>query len=344
MNIFRFPVVFRFFAYVVFIFVSGIGINYYLKEFKKEKLIRTIIFILISVLFIFVIYNSFYIEKWKFKSLLIFDFKTFLNTASIHDRIFFQGFISITLLTTFLFTLKRFKGKVRVLLIISLVAIDMIIATQLNLYHTAVDFTNPKPTHKAIQNLPEKFPIPDMNEKIADIHDLTAPAIPFLWRNLNIFHKKTSYTGYSPYYFSSMFKCETEGLFHSVIKNPLFYLADSINSDFIIDSLSIDTLSYNKIRIVDFNPNRVELVVKSDKRQLLTFVQNFYPGWEVYINDTEKDLIVSNYTFMSVWIPEGENKMVFEFRPEKTLIAFYISAIIMFVILIYLIAAIFKPS
>ncbi len=344
MNIFRFPAIFRFFAYFAFIIVSGVGIHSFIKKPKKEKLLRTITFILIGILLIFFIYNSFYIEKWKFKNLLLFDFKTFFNAASIHDRIFLQGFTTITILIMFLLILTKFKGKIRIPLLISIVIIDMIIATQLNIYHTVIAFTNPKPTQQAIKNLPENFPLPDMNERIIDIDDLTAPAIPSLWRSLNIFHKKTSFTGYSPYYFSSMFKCETEGLFHSVIKNPLFYLSDSINSHLIIDSLSIDSLSYNKIQIIAFNPNQVELIVKSNRKQLLTFVQNYYTGWKVYINETERELIKSNYTFMSVWIQKGKNTVVFKYKPKNILIAFYISTIVLFVLLIFTVIIIFKSS
>lgn len=334
MNIFRFPTIFRFFAYFAFIITSGIGIHHFIKESKKENLLRTIIFILLGILSIFFIYNAFYIEKWQFKALLLFDFKSFLTSASIHDRIFLQAFISISILITLLIFLKKNKGKLRTSILIGLVILDMIIATQLNIYHTVIAFKNPKPTQQAINKLPEGFPLPDMNEKIIDINDLTTPPIPFLWRSLNIFHKKTSYTGYSPYYFSSMNKCETEGLFHSVIKNPLFYLSDSINSDFLIDSLSIDSAFFNKIQIVSFNPNQVDLVVKSDRKQLLTFVQNHYPGWRVSINNSEQELIKSNYTFMSVWIEKGVSNVTFEYKPKRILIAFYISSIVLYLLLI----------
>ncbi|MFC2151855.1 YfhO family protein [Bacteroidota bacterium] len=342
MNIFRFPNIFRFFAYVIFLIVSGIGINYFLKENKKETLLKNIILALTGVIITFFIYNSLYIEKWKFKKLISFDLKTFLDTASIHDRIVLQAFIVIAILTTFYIILRRLKGKKRNILLILVVIFDMIIATQLNIYHTVIDYTNPKATQQTIKNLPGGIPIPDINEKIKDINDLTAPAIPFLWRNLNIYHKKTSYTGYSPYYFTAMYKSETEGLIHSVIKNPLFYLSDSIHSNYVIDSLSIDSLSSKKIKIKAFNPNQVELNVKSDKKQLLTFVQNYYPGWKAYVNEAEVDLIRSNYTFMSLWIPNGENTVVFKYEPKNILIAFYISTIVLFVLLIFLLINTFK--
>lgn len=336
MSIFRFPTIFRFFAYFIFIILSGIGFNYFLNKNKKESTLKILITVFISIFSVFVIYNSFFIAPWKFKKLLIFDFKTFLDSASIHDRIFLQALIAICILIVLLIILSKVTFKRRDLFVIILVAFDMIIATQLNLYHTVIDFTDPKPTQKAIKILPEGFPLPDIKEKIIDIKDRTAPPIPFLWRNLNVFHKRTSFTGYSPYFFSSMLKSEKKGLIYSVIKNPLFYLANKIDSNFIIDTLSIDSLSYEKIRIETFSPNRVEIKVKSDKIQLLTFVQNFYPGWKAFINGKEVDLIKSNYTFMSLWIPKGENTVIFQYKPHNILIAFYISTSLFIALLIFL--------
>jgi hypothetical protein len=334
MDVFRFPVIFRFFAYFSFIVVAGFGIHSFIKEVRNEKLLRSIIMVFIGILLVFFIFNAFYIEKWKFKSLLFLDFKTFLDSATVNDRIFLQAFISIGLLVVFLFAIK--KIKVRRFLLIGLIAIDMIIATQLNIYHTIVSFDSPKPTQLAINNLPKGFLLPSINEKIMDIKGANTIPIPFLWRNLDIFHKKTSFTGYTPYHFLSKEKCETKGLFHSVIKNPLFYLADDINSNLIIDSLSIDTLSSKKIQITNFNPNRVELIVKNNSTQLLTFVQNYYKGWKVYINKKEGKLIQSNYTFMSVWLPKGENQIVLEYKPKNILNAFYMSAIVLIGLLLFI--------
>ncbi len=334
MNVFRFPVIFRFFAYFSFIVVAGFGIHSFIKEVRNEKLLRSIIMIFIGILLVFFIFNAFYIEKWKFKSLLFLDFKTFLDSATVNDRIFLQAFISIGLLVVFLFAIK--KIKVRRFLLIGLIAIDMIIATQLNIYHTVVSFDSPKPTQLAINNLPKGFLLPSINEKIMDIKGANTIPIPFLWRNLDIFHNKTSFTGYTPYHFLSKEKCETKGLFHSVTKNPLFYLADDINSNLIIDSLSIDTLSSKKIQITNFNPNRVELIVKNNSTQLLTFVQNYYKGWKVYINKKEGKLIQSNYTFMSVWLPKGENQIVLEYKPKNILNAFYMSAIVLIGLLLFI--------
>lgn len=336
MNIFRFPTIFRFFAMVSFILVAGTGINQFFKNEHDQKRLKVIVLAFSAIVLVAIVYNVFFIQKWVFKSLLLFDFKVFLDAASIHDRIFLQAIIALAILVSFYFILGRYKGKTRKIWFIVLVAGDLIIATQLNMYHTIVDFASPKSTQRAINNLPQGFPLPDMNEKVIDRSDQTAPSIPFLWRNLNIFHKRTTFSGYSPYYFSSMLKAEKEGVMHVVIKNPLFYLADCISSKHIIDSLSIDTLSAHKIAIKRFIPTEVKLKVYTNKKQLLTFIQNYYPGWKVYVNGTEKEIIRSNYTFMSVWIEHGENNIKFEYKPQKVMFAFYLSSIIFIGIIVYL--------
>lgn len=336
MNIFRFPTIFRFFAMVVFILAAGMGINQFFKNERYQKQLKVIVLVFSSMVLVVLVYNAFYIQQWIFKSLLLLDFKVFLDAASIHDRIFLQAVIALGILISFYFVLIRFKGNTRKILFIVIVAVDLIIATQLNMYHTIVDFANPKPTQIAIQNLAQGFPVPDMNEKVIDMSDQTAPSIPFLWRNLNIFHKRTTFSGYSPYYFSSMFKAENERVMHAVINNPLFYLADSISSKHIIDSLSIDTLSAKRITIEEFSPTQVELNVHAEGEQLLTFIQNYYPGWKVYVNGIEKEVIRLNYTFMSVWLEQGESSIKFEYKPQKVIIAFYISTTVFIGIIFYL--------
>lgn len=337
MNIFRFPVIFRFFGYFALILVSSFGINHFFKTKSENKSLKIILYSFIVLLLILFIYNSFFVEKWKFKKLLTFDFITFFNVASINDRIFLQSLIQIVVLSGFLVAISKFKNKARNIVIIALVAFDMILATQLNIYQTVIDSNSPKATQQAIVNLPDQFPIPDMNKRVVDINDKTSAPIPFLWRNLTVFYKTPSYSGYSPYYFSSMYKSECSGQFFSVIKNPIFYLADSINQNNIIDSLSIDSLSSKKILITGFNPNKVELSVNCEKPNVLTYVQNYYPGWEVYLNNKKIDIIVTNYTFMSVFIPEGENKVSFKFNPRRSIVAFVVSYLTLFLLFICLI-------
>ncbi len=341
MDKFRFPTIFRFFAYSFFLLSAAISLKeYFLKKIDKYLLFLIILFLTFFASIAF--YSSFFIEKWKFKLIFTKSFLEFDKISTIQEKLFLQAAIVILLLSIFFISILKFQNKFLKIIIVLLVSFDMIISLQLNTYHTVIDPTNPKATQKAIENIPKGFHIPDLQEKIININDITAKPIPYLWRNINIFHKKTSFTGYSPYSYQTMDSSLKHNQFYPIINNPLLFLCDSLSNNNIIDTNSIDTLSYQKIRIKNFNPNKIELITNTDHLYLLTYVQNYFTGWNAYINYNKEDIIITNKTFISIWLPKGENIVTYEFRPKKIIIAynisfysFMITLLLIFILIIY---------
>ncbi len=325
MNTFRFPTVFRFFAYAFFIIAGGIGYNHFVTRHERDKKLLISIFVFAAILLFFVIYNSFLIEPWKFKLLLSFNFGAFDKQATIHERIFFQGIIQLSLIGFILFCYYAVSRKTFHFVLFIILVVDMVVAIQLNLYHTVIHHDKPGPTQASLALLPKGFPKPDLHEDVIDNTEQSNPNIPNLWRNMNIFYKKTTAEGYTPYYLKTLQVSVKSGTYYPVLKNPVVFLSDRLFKDNIIDSSSYDTLSFKKIKVLSFSPNQIELKVNTNHRQILTYLQNIYPGWQVSINGNPQKMTVTNYTFMSVYLKTGVNRVIFEYRPGRILICFYIS-------------------
>lgn len=338
MNIFRFPAVFRFFAYTFFIAAGSIGINHFLGQHRKDKKMLIILLVIAAIFVSFVIFNSYLIEKWKFKLLLFFKLREFDDLATIHERIFSQALIQISFIGILLFCYYKYTVKTFRWVLLFVLLADMLVSVQLNLYHTVIYNNNPGPTQTALERLPKGFPKPDLRDKIIHNTENSNPNLPNLWRNMNIFYKKPTAVGFTPYSLKTTAIAEISGNYLPVLNNPVVFLADKLSNANIIDSTSFDTLSFKKIEVVSFSPNRIILNVKTDKRQLLTYLQNVYPGWQVSINGKTNKIITSNFTFMSIWLDAGDSNIRFEYRPSYIMICYYVSLITFVSIVLAIIA------
>ena len=105
--------------------------------------------------------------------------------------------------------------------------------------------------------------MPDLNDKIIDITEKSNREIPHVWRNMNIFYKKPTYVGYTPYLFKSVSLAEESGNYLPALNNPMVFLADELNTKNIIDTNSYDNLSGRKISALSFSPNSIEVKINT---------------------------------------------------------------------------------
>lgn len=67
--------------------------------------------------------------------------------------------------------------------------------------------------------------------------------------------------------------------------------------------------------IADYQPNAVRIKTNSRGDNLLFLSDNYYPGWNAYVDGTKSEIYRSDYTFRSVFIPKGEHNVVFKYEP-----------------------------
>ena len=69
------------------------------------------------------------------------------------------------------------------------------------------------------------------------------------------------------------------------------------------------------MEISNYNGDEIYIDLKTNTAGFLTFVDNWSPGWKVYVNNKEKSIIKVLETYKSVKINTGYNKIKFKYEP-----------------------------
>ena len=82
----------------------------------------------------------------------------------------------------------------------------------------------------------------------------------------------------------------------------------------------VDFLKNNKdvfitMEISNYNGDEIYIDLKTNTAGFLTFVDNWSPGWKVYVNNKEKSIVKLLETYKSVKINTGYNKIKFKYEP-----------------------------
>ncbi|HYU18952.1 MAG TPA: YfhO family protein [Chloroflexota bacterium] len=79
--------------------------------------------------------------------------------------------------------------------------------------------------------------------------------------------------------------------------------------------------------IVRDDLNEVEIEVDAPKAGLMVLNDTWFPGWRVFVNGTEHQVLRVNYGFRGVILPEGPQRVIFEYRPRAFLLGLAITLV-----------------
>ncbi len=79
------------------------------------------------------------------------------------------------------------------------------------------------------------------------------------------------------------------------------------------EQAEIITQENKNFSVVGYEPNQVKLKVHFDARKFLVYNDSYYRGWKAYVNGQEVPIYKSNLAFKGIWVPAGENTIVFSF-------------------------------
>lgn len=68
-------------------------------------------------------------------------------------------------------------------------------------------------------------------------------------------------------------------------------------------------------KILKYSSNCVEIATQGNDSSFLVLADNYYPGWKVYVNGIEKNILRVNYNLRGVIVPRGQNKVKFSYDP-----------------------------
>jgi hypothetical protein len=73
-------------------------------------------------------------------------------------------------------------------------------------------------------------------------------------------------------------------------------------------------------RITRYEPNRIDLVTKSEAPSILVLSENHYPGWRAYVDGRFVDTLRVDYNLRGALLPAGEHVIEFVYRPKSVLL------------------------
>jgi hypothetical protein len=94
----------------------------------------------------------------------------------------------------------------------------------------------------------------------------------------------------------------------------------------------------SEVKILKYSPNRVEIETIGNDRGFLVLADNYYPGWKVRVNGTEKNILRVYYNLRAVFIPPGHSTVTFTFEPLSYKIGAVVSCIAFLGVLIYVLS------
>lgn len=118
------------------------------------------------------------------------------------------------------------------------------------------------------------------------------------------------------------------------IFDPDFDLKESVileekPSDFLKRNGSVESF----LKIETYEPQKIEMRTETSDSQVLFLSDNYYPGWQAFLDGNATKIYRANYAFRSVIIPEGEHTISFVYNPMAYNVGKTISLISLFVFL-----------
>jgi hypothetical protein len=73
----------------------------------------------------------------------------------------------------------------------------------------------------------------------------------------------------------------------------------------------------SKIKILDYQPNKVTIMAYSPIDCILFLNDTYYPGWKAYVDGRETKIYRANYIFRAIEFPAGVHKVEFIYFPTS---------------------------
>jgi hypothetical protein len=104
-----------------------------------------------------------------------------------------------------------------------------------------------------------------------------------------------------------------------------------------IRQIGHENFSPGDVRIIESRPNSVKLAAEFAGRGFLVLSDQFYPGWNAYIDGIKTRVFKTNAVMRGIVVPAGEHTVVFRYEPNHIYVAMVVSGIIFAGILLLLV-------
>ncbi len=183
------------------------------------------------------------------------------------------------------------------------IAVDMFVSVQLNAFASMVVNVKTENVDQLIKNKDLELNKPELIQLKECIDQRYEYRWPLNW-NMNCYYGQIAVDGYNPFVLKSFNTLSDNPLRDSIWSNYWYYATDSINQ---IKG------NVEAIELIEFNTSAFVFKTNFETEKYFNIAQNPYPGWLVRINGEEHIPLVKNISHLSVKIPAGENRIIWEY-------------------------------
>lgn len=72
----------------------------------------------------------------------------------------------------------------------------------------------------------------------------------------------------------------------------------------------------SKVELKTYTPNKIIISTSTEKPQLLFLSDNYYPGWQAFVDREETKIYRADYSFRAIVVPTGSHEIVFVYKPR----------------------------
>ena len=296
MDMFRYPALFRLFFILLFLVLTGMGLERLRKE-KEINFSRQIQGAAIAVAIISVTFFIYQLNKVNFQLPETFTatgFHNFAMEAPLDTRFLLQAPLQLLFIIAFIFSIRKKSIKVLYLVLV----LDIFTAVQLNSFTTIICEQPIQELQNKLDNLPEGF-LTATNDVIKTGHLGDNRYYP-IFNNHSMLRKDIAKDGYNNLQLSAYAKFHPTEKFKDYLNHPPFF-----------------TQPESSIELLDFTPNELVVRTKSDEERQLIFLQMNYPGWEVTVDNQTTELVtLEEAPVLAVDLKAGIQEVRFRFTPK----------------------------
>lgn len=326
------------FAITSFILFSAFALNKFIVEetgFSKTRyqtfyFLQLGLLVLIAIGFagILITHNGlfFNINDVMNKPMVAPLLKSLIDHLSFYDILVIEGIIQLG----FLGALKKSLLNKRYKDLIKICALELILATLLNLPFTGVGQASVNDVDRALSKAREGVPVPFLT--------------PIYQNKMGKTDQSEKLIGDWSFY-NKQIGSLTKSFYPVELNTTKIIFKDSLSlfsvKPFIF---STNDSAIQSMKIVSFKGNAIDISLISNQNDTLVFQQNIYPHWNCIVNGEYKKPIIYAGVFNAVSIGPGKNFVNFSFFPKSVSTAFDISKYAFLACIIYLLILLFKRS
>ena len=336
---------FRIFALFSFILVAATNLQYYQKGEGDTKLFKRVSSVL-GLIILFVLFWS-AINTILTKDSILFTsvsfahlsavtfFKSIADNLSFFDALVIESLIQLPILLL----IRKYIRQKKISRLLLIVAIDLFVATLINLPFTGVGTKSTKELQTLLNASPRGIPVPALKPLI--LNDQGIAGITDVLGKWSFYNKQpgTNKQAAYPIQFKNENYIFQQQVMYLLEQKPfLFFSSNLPDSSMLIQHTSDSvTISSEKIELLAFTPNNIQAKFTATQPGDIILLYQNYPHWKYTLNgqSVQPENYLNAFSKLNIAKP-GTYLVSYSFSPGKIKIWMFVSLISFILLLITL--------